>query len=315
MAIQDIKNEDFIQFKSLTKKNLKSLFANWAIFFENDYISIQNFYQGKSSSISSEPFNNFYLLKKECKEILDTFSLFAREFENLKWVELLETVEKINDRLLTLNKINKWSRSTNKLVGYSGAQQKQYTLNQFDNLEKIALNIQKSGSPQNDWYNIAILNHLEEEDYTSEGGKNLLIELNSTNNNFSIISVVDIIDEDSILGKDLDKNVQFDIEAQDLKVLSGVDTINQAILILVTLKKNDNPDFLDHGLQQGLIIGQNRALLNFPVLIRQLTENFNSDDSLKDFSVKNFEYIEDNLYITFEVKNRLDEVQTISQTL
>lgn len=315
MPYQDFKLKDFNEFKSLTKKDVRQFLINWSIFFENDYTKIQNFYEGKLKTISSEPFNNFDKIKKESVDIMNTFSLFSPSLSNLKWVELLELIEDINGRLNTLNKIYKWARSTKNFVGYSQSLKKEYTLSQYDNLEKVSQKIQQSSNPQNDWYQIAVDNLLKEEDYTSEGGKNLFVSLDSNINQVKVVSVVDTMQDKNILGKDLSKVIEFDSENNDLKILSPDDTFKQSILILITLKKNDNPDFPENGIQKGLVVGQNRALLNFPVLNRQLSETFANDDTMKNFTLKGFRFEEDNLFVDFEVQNRLDEIETISQQL
>jgi hypothetical protein len=91
-------------------------------------------------------------------------------------------------------------------------------------------------------------------------------------------------------------------------VLGYDDTIRQAVDILVNLKKNDNPDNPNHGLQSGLVAGTNRALFNFPVIIRQKSQDFANDDTLKNFRIINLSRDQDNMMMDYEVQTRLNEV-------
>jgi len=312
----DLTAEVLTDFFKATRKDVRATLLRYSIFMQSDYKLIADFYQGKSKSVYSSSFKNFFKIKNEVKDILSIFDKSATNLENIKYVDLVEVIEQINDTLLSLNNINKWSRCSTDLFGYNQNFKLDYVFSQNDSLEKVAKNILNSKNPQDDWYNIAIENNISENEYTSEGGVSLQLSLNNNSiQNFEINSVVDVIQGKSIYGKDLDQNIHYDTDLQDLHVLSEDETLNQAVLILVTMRKNDNVDFLNHGLQGSLVIGQNRSLLNFPVLNRQLVETFKNDDTLKNFNLTKMYFVEDNLYIDFEISSRLDEVQQLTTLL
>lgn len=306
----------FDEFYSITGCDVRSFFIEYSIFYQTDYFTIKNFYTGKSKSIDPQSFVNFNNLRKTLKDVFSKFQNFNKQLENIKFVELLQYLEECKDVLESLNKINKWARVTTDQFGYNPHFKLKYVLSQFDSLEKIADIVVRSNNPQNDWRNIAIENHLTENDYTSEGGNVLHITMDNNDiQNFNISAVVDVINGKSVYGRDLDRNIHFDTTKNDLAVLSEDDTIKQAVEILVTLRKRDNLDFLDHGLQTSLIVGQSKSLFNYPIVERQLQETFKNDDSLKNFTLTSFRFDQDNVFVEFTVETRLGEVLQLTANL
>jgi len=179
----------------------------------------------------------------------------------------------------------------------------QYTLKQNQTLERVASDV--LGKSQEGWFDVAIENKLTEEDYSMEGGNNIELKFSNVNQGVEINSVVDVMIGKSIYGKDVYRKIQ--IENEDLKVLNNDETILQAVDILINLKKEDNPDSPNSGLQSAIIIGSNRASLNFPIIERQLTETFNTDDSLQNFSLKELRIDQDSALVDYEVQTRLNE--------
>lgn len=298
------------EYKKITGKDIISYFNNVTNFFNGDYAEIVNYYSGYTSSISSEPFARFKALQQQHKDIMESFKEHSRQLNNLKWWLLIEQIEEIDTRLATLAKINKWSRSSLTKVAYDPSFQMDYVTKQNQTLESVSANVAGSLNPNDDWAKLAIDNRLNEEDYTPEGGTDLKISFSKTNGNFKINCVVDVIQGKSIYGKDVYRKIQWVKENGylNLRVLSYDETIMQAIDILANLKKGDNPDNPNNGLQASIVAGSNRALFNFPVIIRQMSQTFANDDTLKNFTINNLSRDEDNMIMDWAVATRLDEV-------
>lgn len=295
-------------FENITSGNARLYLLNYGVFYQSDYQTIKNFFTGRSKSIDSGAFVNLRTLRSELTNILEKFDQFALQLENIRFVELLSIIEDTKTTLDSLANITKWARVTLDTFGYNPNFKVQYVLGQYDTLEKVAASVMRSSNPQDDWRQIAIDNLLSEDDYTSEGGKILRVPLQNKQEvkNFNITSVIDIIDKDTIKGRDLDRFIHF--EGEDLAVLGETETIEQSVRILATLKKRDNLDFLNHGLQSSLLVGQSKNLFNFPVVQRQLQETFATDDTLKDFTLDKFWFEEDRVFISFSVRTRVGEV-------
>lgn len=298
----------------MTGKDIESFLNKSASFFSNQYLELYRYYSGEQKEIGSLPFTLLSDLEKECSIYFEVFTNSKKQLNSTKWYDLLEQLENIDNGLKMSRKINKWTRSSVTKVAYSPNAQYEYTLPQKKTLERVAEQELLSRNPEDDWVDIALDNNLSEEDYSSEGGNILNLELNRIiNYGVKVRSVVDLMYGKSIYGKDLDKRIQF--EDEDLKVLNYDDTIKQAVEILIMLKKRDNPDYINHGLQTIVAVGSTRSALNFPIINRQLTETFANDDTLKQFKVLNVYIEQDNLFVEFSVKTRLDEVESYKISL
>lgn len=306
----DIDKSVLDEFSKITGKDIAGYFSAANEFFRGDYNTIANYYSGTLKSISSRPFANFDKIKELNKDVLESFKEHSRQFNNLKWWLLIEQIEEIDNRLATLSKIYKWARSSATKVAYDPSFQLDYVLKQNQTLESVAAKMEGSDNENDDWVNIAIKNDIEEEDYTVNGGTSLQLSFNNEVSGFKINSVVDTIKGKSIYGKDLYKKIQWikDNGYLNLKVLNYDETIKQAVTILTTLKKNDNPDNPNNGLQNGLVAGTNRSLFNFPVIVRQMSQTFANDDTLKNFKINNLSRDQDNMNMSFTIMTRLNEV-------
>ena len=294
------------EFKEITSKDVELFFRKSVSFFSIEYKTIVAYYSGNTTSITSKPFATFEKLKKECREIFETFHLHSRQLNNVKWWLLIEQLENIDSRFATLNNIDRWSRSSLTKVAYDPTIQVQYTLKQNQTLERVTQDVLQS-SNNDAWVQLAIDNDLTEEEYSPEGGVDLTLKFPKINRGLKVNSVVDSMIGKSIYGKDFDKKLQFEVGGNDLKILGYDETIKQAVEILILLKKNDNPDFPTEGLQSSVVVGGNRAALNFPIIIRQQTETFNTDDSLKNFTINSINIQDDNVFVDYQVQTRLNE--------
>ncbi len=119
--------------------------------------------------------------------------------------------------------------------------------------------------------------------------------------------VVDNIDTaEKTYGKDIDRNIAF--ENDDLIVLSYKDTFFQSMKILMDLRKGDDPAFPERGLDVKNILGGSLAGISYPIIFRQLADNFATDDGFKSFSITDVKRQQDGVYIEFKVESRAGEV-------
>lgn len=303
-------------FKKICKYNLSNYLNGILNFMQTDYIAIQSYYTGKANTVSTSSFKNLDNWLQQTATVLSLFDQFRRQMNNLKWWDLLEKIEDIDNRLNTLENINRWARASTSNVGYNPTIQIEHVLRQNETLERVAQDILGSNNPQDDWYNIAVNNDLIEEGYTEEGGVKLNLAIdNSFSTGFVINSVVDMISGETVYGKDVYRKLEFDETESDLVVLSYQDTIDQAIYILAKLKKNDNPDFPTSGLQRSVVIGATRASMNYPLINRQMSATFATDDSLKNFTINSTSIDQDNLTVNFTVYSRLGETMALTVQL
>lgn len=305
MAVE-ITKEVLQEFKRITSADIEGFFNSAISFFTTSYNRIVAYYSGDVKQASQADFLRFQALEDKRDVMFSVFHTQASKLSNLKWHLLLDHVEDIDTRLRSLRKINKWSKSSITNFGYNPSLQATYTLKSNQTLERVANDILNQSDPDA-WVDIALQNQLIEEDYTPAGGVGVQLGFPVINRGINISSVVDVMIDKNILGKDFNRNLHFNSNTGDLEIVEFDDCVKQAVEILANLRRNDNPDFPDQGLQSSVVVGSNRASLNFPIITRQYQKTFASDDSLKSFQLLTLDVQEDNLNISFQVQTRLNE--------
>lgn len=300
------------EFKQITRYDIRNYFEELASFLEKNQPRIISYYKGETTLIHTESFNKLNRLLKETGKILELIEYNQKLLNNYKWWLFVAQIEDSQNTLETINKAPKWLRSVASNVNFVTNPEVTLVLKQGETLEQLSRRRLSFDDWDNEWNDVAVRNNLREEDYTPEGGVFLKV---SFRNAFSpeVTSIVDTLEGDNIYGKDILKKTTF--EDNDLKVLQPIDTFYQAVEILINLKKEDNPEFPQQGYNEKLVVGSNVNFLNFPALIRQLTETFRTDDTITSITVLDFKRDQDAVFIEYQVEGRLGDIQKLSSTL
>ena len=304
-------NNLITKFKKITRFDLQTYLLIFDYFVTNQFQSILNYYQGSSNTVPERSISMLDQLNVRALIVEDVINNNRNRFESTDWWDLLEILEDIKGKLHTMKNTPKWSRTS--VVNTLRAQNPttEVVLRQNQTIESLLGDSLGYSDRHQDWYDVAIKNDMIEEDYTTGGGAKLKVAA-SGEVSFSIQSVVDIIDSETMKGKELDKKLQW--ENDDLKVLNGDDTFLQDMEILSNLRKGDNPEFVSHGLSPEVAVGQNINGISYPILMRQLNETFNRDDSIESFEVTNIERAQDGIFMEMEITSKSYETFNISKT-
>lgn len=276
-------------------------------------------YQQNSNNLNTylDPNTNKVLqqLKSAIDDILALFETYKTQLVETIFFQLLDNIETIDDTVTTLLNAKKWGRYFKSSLIENQIPEVDYVLRQNQTLESVAANVLQSDNPNDDWFDIALNNDLNEEKYSSQGGVNLKLPLHLIGlRSINIQSVVDVIDQDTIKGKDIYRVLTFvydpEIDSDDLKNVTGYDCAKQATEILASLVQGDNPDFPGRGMQREIVIGTNLAFLNYPTILRQLNDTFSDDDTLINFNITNFQQQGTAIFVEFQVQTRVGELIT-----
>jgi len=301
---QDIVDE----FNRITNVDLLDLFNKFILFIEFDYQNIVDYYSGSIDKPSSQSFKNLENLQREYRGVLQKIQESRDSFTSSIFWEILDQVEEISAKLKTIENTPKWLRSSIGKNNFNPNIQIDYTLKYGQTLEGVEKNVMSSTDPDNEWVQLAFDNDIKEEDYNINGGNRIKITLKN-GSLFNIQSIVDTITEAvNVYGRDIDRVITF--ENDDIKVLSGKETLYQTVDILANLRRGDNPEFPEDGINEKFVVGSNISAIQFPSLFRQLALTFAKDDSLKNFTLINIEQKDDYVALEFSVATRLDEVIT-----
>jgi len=119
-------------------------------------------------------------------------------------------------------------------------------------------------------------------------------------------SVVSAIDNGlKSFGLDIKKKIEF--SGDDLVVLSNKDTLLQSADILLSLKKGDNPQVPNLGIDQVSVLGNSKGSFLFPIIFRQIIEIFSTDDTFSSVEVGKISFQADAVFIEVTVSSRYKE--------
>lgn len=295
-------------FTDITGYNLTLFMTDYADFMEQESQSIVDFYSGNSDILPASSVSENDRLIDETKKIGSLFKSYQDGFNTSDYVDLIDIIGDIQVSLLTIQNSAKWTRSSVTDNRYTSSIEVDSTLKQNQTLEQLSREVGYLDG-ENDWTEIAIRNGTREEDYTSTSGLKLKVSLQN-NLRINIQSVVDVIFGESIYGKDIQKKLEF--ENDDLKVLGYQETIRQAFEIALNLRRGDNPEFPDDGIQSSLVIGQNLNSVLYPSLLRQLYNTFSKDDTMRSIAITDIKHgntgLKDTVELAVQSETRIGEL-------
>jgi hypothetical protein len=304
-------NEEILDdFFDLTGFNVKSYFTQYASFFQRNYPVFVSFYSGDSERLPQQSEDNLKRLKRTASDVSSTFSEFGEYLNDARWWILLEELENMKVEIDTVDNLPKWLRSSTSRSQYTASTQAIVNLKQGQTLEQLNRGI-GIDDWNNQWTQTAYNNNLDEEDYTPDSQAMLKVFLTSSGS-IKVLSIVDEIIDRNILGKDIQR--KFEFRDNDLVTLPPDDTFIQTVNILVNLRKRDNPSFPNQGINPKIVVGSNLSALAYPIVFRDLTANFATDDSIKSFSLLDIKREQDAVYFKFQVESRLGDLKQITST-
>ena len=89
-----------------------------------------------------------------------------------------------------------------------------------------------------------------------------------------------------------------------------------SLQLRIIRKRGSIPEFSEIGVQKDILLESSKGEgFLFPLLIRQLSKNFVSDDTIVNFAITNIENKEDSLFISATFSNKLGEVLNVESIL
>jgi hypothetical protein len=295
----------FDEFKKITGFDIESFFRRFTDFITNDSQNIIDYYSGFVEVLDRDSFGTYEDLVKESDFVVNLFDLNYERFKTVDFWELMEFADDIRIKLSTIGNFSKFARSSVKKASFTGDVTIQVATNDNETIEELMSRV-GSIDRDNDWVDVAVRNNLEQEDYTLAGG--VVLDINFKNNSrFFIEGVIDNPEGDKIKGLDIDKRIQF--VDNDLKILSYEETLDQSLNILINLRKNDNPEFPQYGIDSSLIVGMNIKSLSLPSVVRQIYQTFSTDDIIDKLQITRTDFESDNVNINMNISIKSGEEQ------
>lgn len=302
MTIDEITKDDLIEASMVASFDFVDLLSSVSNFLKNDAYKIRGFYLGDVSKIPAGELRSLSSLLLKIGDGINALNSNKNSFDLYKnWI-LMEMLEESLLSLETIDNFKIWSRSSRDINVFAGNIEIDYVQKQNQTIEDIQ---SSTGLNPDDWTSLAIRNNLKEEDYNSEGGKSLKVIFPNLGTSILQSVIGPVTDGFSSYGIDIKKKIEFNDD--DLVILGNLETLFQSIDILLSLRKGDNPAFPLLGLDQVSILGANRGSILFPVIFRQITDTFRSDDTLAGIEIKKVEPIKDSINIDLIIYARFKQ--------
>jgi len=124
---------------------------------------------------------------------------------------------------------------------------------------------------------------LNEEDYTTKGGKMLkaILPVSSTS---EFDNIVDTFTLENLYGKDL--LVEFVFDNNDLATVQGEESLRQTFATIMSTTKGGIPEFPDDGIPDS-IKGTNENIIQYPILFRSILSMLQKDKRFRSFEILN----------------------------
>jgi hypothetical protein len=283
-------------FKDLTGYNIKDFFESFALFCNTYYPTIVSYYTGIEVNVR-DSFGRLDALLKQTEEIEPLFTLKANGFKTIDLWELLEMFTDCQTMLWTINNSSRWLRSA--IIGrYGNNIAIQRVLKTRETFEDVASQLGLS-QPQNDWFNIAKNNYVEEEDYDANTGGGMFKINIKQDGNFDIPNIVDNLSSQKILGKDIDVNFRF--EGNDLATVEYDLAVRQAFNTMLNCLKGQIPEFPEYGLPNDMI-GNSVNAIQYPTIFRNLLNMFQRDARWVEVNLIDLYRKEDSIFMKVNAK-------------
>lgn len=260
--------DKFEKFQSVTGYDIKTFFQDFVSFANEEYPYIIDYYQG--GEMNADAFKKLDVLIKQADIVEPLFTLHQTTLNDISMWELLDNFTEIQTKLLTAKNSVRWFRSAP--INNTNTIQLKKQLKTGQTFEDVSRQLDDN-NPDDDWLGITIDQSITEEDYTSNGSNIFMVNLKNANNN-SVDSVVDSLEGEKILGKDI--TTRFIFIDNDLETVTSSNAIDQAIKVNLEALKGCIPEFPEYGLPNEFI-GTTVNAIQYASLFKSLMNMFQRD--------------------------------------
>lgn len=283
------------EFEQITGYNIETFFDDYNSFVLNYYPLILDYYNG--GKVDNDSFTLFDSLKSESYKIESLIDQYSSSFSTTEYWNLTDLFSDIQNSIYKVDVLYKWLRSS-RSDRYSENIKIDFIQKQNQTLENISETV--GFNDQDDWVDFSIQNQINEEDYTNKGGK-LLKAFLPNNSNFELENIVDSLSEINIYGKDLVNHIEIDIIEKDLKILQGIESLNQTFGTIMSTIQGSIPEFPEDGVPDYLV-GTNRNAIQYPVLFRSILSMIQKDKRFVSFEIIDINKDQDSIFMKVQVQ-------------
>lgn len=281
-------------FKDQTGADIGLFLENFVLFCNNYYHYIVSYYQGDNVDNIGEVFSMLDSLIDSSRNIEPLFTLKSNVLSGLDMWELLDVFSDCQSKLWTIDNSSKWLRSA--IIGRYGSQT---VVNRYLKTRETFENVSSdlgSTNPQDDWFDIAKNNFVEEEAYGPDKGVMFKVNLRTVGNH-NVDNIVDTLQGDNILGKDIDVDLRF--QNGDLATVEYDAAIKQCLNTILHCIRGAIPEFPTYGLPNDCY-GVSKNALQYPSIFKGIVNMIQGDGRWKSVELLDLSIKDD--YLILEIR-------------
>lgn len=285
--------------------------------FFNDSLTLLQDYQAKLVSyytndgdFPKEAFDLLDKLESQVNQIYSKVGINRSALNKFSDFVVFDQIEDFASTFRVIENYSRWLRSSTIKGRYKRETEIDFILRQNQTLEELSDEIGWDNREEG-FLDLTTRNQIKETDYNLAGG--LVFKFSYQNEkSFQLVTVVDEMTGENILGKDIEGKLQF--VDNDLLSLSPTDTFFQTCEILTGLFKNANPEFPDDGFDKSAISNKNIMRIRLSTFVRQMYATVSKDDTIASFAISDVREESDCLKIEMQYKSYLstDPVKTFA---
>ena len=285
----------YINFKKITKFDISKYFNDCLNFLDKQQPKLSQYFSGTTETIDSNIFENLLNLIEQSKIVETLFTTHSSRFKTTDFFELEELHVAVKTKLQTTDNLQKWLRSYRLKGGVVSNVTSYITAGKQQTLEQ-AISSNSNLIDEQDLNSVIQLNQVIETDWSIVvGGKELSLLSSVFVEDNNITTFFDSPFGENIFGIDLDKKLT--IISNDLKQLNKQDTLIQTTKTLLGLQKEDLHYNKNVGIAKENISGINDNVLQYKMILSDITESFLTDDLFNGVSIQNVNKKDGNIEI------------------
>lgn len=295
------------RYRRRTNFDATSYLTLYNTFYTSYYGDYTNYFDGIQDSLPTAAHDTFERLREQTLIFDDVMKNADNALDKFEFWDLIELMDEIKTQVLIIQSFGRFRRSAQYKALKGSAFVEDFDVIDGQTPEMVA-NLDRV-DPENDWVDIYTKSGIKETDY-NDGKGGYRVQLGRINSEKTFLrAVVDYMIGENVYGKDIANT--FEYRDDDVRVLTGKDTVAQAVNNLVGAQKYDFPNLPQVGMSPELLVGSSIGLAGIPFLTREIEETLALDDTLVSVVLKDVKRVEASIFVEFEVESYYHYFQSV----
>ena len=158
------------EFENITNYPLQEYIESYLAFLRDNRSDVLEYYKGQAKEPNIVSFEALEGILSKSNELANVIETNRDLFQNTDLWDLLEALDDVKTNIQTIDNSSRWLRSAISKNNFNPSPEVDKVLNQLQTLERMAKEELGYNDGDRGWYDLALINNLTEEEYTTDGG-------------------------------------------------------------------------------------------------------------------------------------------------